>query len=80
MKNANIALLQLCSGDRVRDNLAQIEQQIKQLNTGVKLVMTPENALLFADAGRIVSMPSRKAMVRCSRRCAIWRAATASGC
>lgn len=49
MKNANVALLQLCSGEQVRDNLAQIEQQIKQLNPGVKLVMTPENALLFAD-------------------------------
>lgn len=50
MKNANVALLQLCSGDQVRSNLAQIEQQIKQLNSGVRLVMTPENALLFADA------------------------------
>lgn len=50
MKNANVALLQLCSGEQVRDNLAQIEQQIKQLNAGVKLVMTPENALLFANA------------------------------
>lgn len=50
MKNANVALLQLCSGEQVRDNLAQIEQQIKQLNPGIKLVMTPENALLFADS------------------------------
>ncbi len=50
MKNANVALLQLCSGEHVRDNLAQIEQQIKQLKPGVKLVMTPENALLFADS------------------------------
>lgn len=50
MKNANVALLQLCSGEQVRDNLAQIEQQIKQLNAGVKLVMTPENALLFANS------------------------------
>ncbi|AJJ12117.1 carbon-nitrogen hydrolase family protein [Yersinia rohdei] len=50
MKNANVALLQLCSGDNIRDNLAQIEQQIKQLNSGIQLVMTPENALLFADA------------------------------
>lgn len=50
MKNANVALLQLCSGEQVRDNLAQIEQQIKQLNAGVKLVMTPENALLFSNA------------------------------
>ncbi|CNI09752.1 putative carbon-nitrogen hydrolase [Yersinia intermedia] len=50
MKNANVALLQLCSGENIRDNLAQIEQQIKQLNSGIKLVMTPENALLFANA------------------------------
>ena len=50
MKNANVALLQLCSGENTRDNLAQIEQQIKQLNSGIKLVMTPENALLFANA------------------------------
>ncbi|MGM0511529.1 amidohydrolase [Serratia fonticola] len=50
MKNANVALLQLCSGEQVRDNLAQIEQQIKQLNPGIKLVMTPENALLFANS------------------------------
>ncbi|WP_447889154.1 deaminated glutathione amidase [Serratia fonticola] len=50
MKNANVALLQLCSGEQIRDNLAQIEQQIKQLNPGIKLVMTPENALLFANA------------------------------
>lgn len=50
MRNANVALLQLCSGDNVRSNLAQIEQQIKQLNNNIRLVMTPENALLFADA------------------------------
>lgn len=50
MRNANVALLQLCSGEQVRDNLAQIEQQIKQLNAGVKLVMTPENALLFTHS------------------------------
>lgn len=50
MRNANVALLQLCSGDQVRDNLAQIEQQLKQLNVGVKLVMTPENALVFANS------------------------------
>ncbi|HII2979049.1 TPA: deaminated glutathione amidase [Yersinia enterocolitica] len=50
MKNANVALLQLCSGENIRDNLAQIEQQIKQLNSGIQLVMTPENALLFANA------------------------------
>lgn len=49
MRSANVALLQLCSGNNVRANLAQIEQQIKQLKPHVKLVMTPENALLFAD-------------------------------
>ncbi|WP_159565534.1 deaminated glutathione amidase [Budvicia diplopodorum] len=49
MRKSNVALLQLCSGDNVRANLAQIEQQIKQLKPHVKLVMTPENALLFAD-------------------------------
>lgn len=50
MKNVNVALLQLCSGRNTQHNLAQIEQQIKQLPSSVKLVMTPENALLFADA------------------------------
>ncbi|GKX59911.1 deaminated glutathione amidase [Leminorella grimontii] len=49
MKSANVALLQLCSGENIRANLAQIEQQIKQLKPHVKLVVTPENALLFAD-------------------------------
>ena len=49
MRKSNVALLQLCSGDNIRANLAQIEQQIKQLQPHVKLVMTPENALLFAD-------------------------------
>ncbi|CDG22964.1 putative N-carbamoyl-D-amino acid hydrolase [Xenorhabdus poinarii G6] len=50
MKNVNVALLQLCSGTNVKHNLAQIEQQIKQLPETVKLVLTPELALLFADA------------------------------
>lgn len=50
MRNANVALLQLCSGENSRDNLAQIEQQLKQLNGAIKLVLTPENALLFSDA------------------------------
>ncbi|PHM71398.1 deaminated glutathione amidase [Xenorhabdus kozodoii] len=49
MKNVNVALLQLCSGASVKHNLAQIEQQIRQLPDTVKLVLTPENALLFAD-------------------------------
>lgn len=50
MKTGNVALLQLCSGDNTKHNLAQIEQQIKQLPESVELVLTPENALLFADA------------------------------
>lgn len=50
MKNGNVALLQLCSGKNTKHNLAQIEQQIKQLPDSVELVLTPENALLFADA------------------------------
>lgn len=31
MKKVNVALLQLCSGKNIKNNLAQIEQQIKQL-------------------------------------------------
>ena len=50
MKNGNVALLQLCSGNNTKHNLAQIEQQIKQLPETVQLVLTPENALLFAYA------------------------------
>lgn len=50
MKNGNVAILQLCSGNNTKHNLAQIEQQIKQLPETVELVLTPENALLFADA------------------------------
>ncbi|AHG19805.1 amidohydrolase [Chania multitudinisentens RB-25] len=79
MKNANVALLQLCSGDQVRDNLAQIEQQIKQLNAGVKLVMTPENALLFANAAayrehaeRQGDGPLQQAVREMARRYGVW--------
>lgn len=79
MKNANVALLQLCSGARVRDNLAQIEQQIKQLNAGVKLVITPENALLFADAAAYREQaepegdgPLQHAVRELARRYGIW--------
>lgn len=50
MKTGNVALLQLCSGNNTNNNLKQIEQQIKQLPETVQLVLTPENALLFADA------------------------------
>ncbi|WP_339053445.1 deaminated glutathione amidase [Arsenophonus endosymbiont of Crataerina pallida] len=49
MTSDNITLLQLCSGKNTKHNLAQIEQQIKQLPNSVKLVLTPENALLFSD-------------------------------
>lgn len=42
--------MQLCSGKNTKNNLAQIEQQIKQLPDSVKLVLTPENALLFSNA------------------------------
>lgn len=79
MKNANVALLQLCSGDQVRDNLAQIEQQIKQLNAGVKLVMTPENALLFANAAAYREHaeqqgdgPLQQAVREMARRYGVW--------
>jgi predicted amidohydrolase len=79
MKNANVALLQLCSGENTRDNLAQIEQQIKQLNSGVKLVMTPENALLFgnADAYRQHAEhhddgPLQQAVREIARRYGVW--------
>lgn len=79
MRNANVALLQLCSGEQVRDNLAQIEQQIKQLNAGVKLVMTPENALLFADAKAYRQQaetegdgPLQQAVRELARRYRVW--------
>ncbi|TQI82472.1 putative amidohydrolase [Serratia fonticola] len=79
MKNANVALLQLCSGELVRDNLAQIEQQIKQLNAGVKLVMTPENALLFANsaayrehAEQEGNGPLQQAVREMARRYGVW--------
>lgn len=49
MISDNIALLQLCSGKNTKHNLAQIEQQIKQLLNSVKLVLTPKNVLLFSD-------------------------------
>lgn len=50
MNSANVALLQLCSGAETQVNLNQIEQQIKRLDAGIKLVLTPENALLFSSA------------------------------
>lgn len=79
MKNANVALLQLCSGEQVRDNLAQIEQQIKQLNPGIKLVMTPENALLFANSAAYREHaepegngPLQQAVREMARRYGVW--------
>ena len=59
---------------------AQIEQQIKQLNAGVKLVMMPENALLFANSAATANRRKNRATVRCKTRCASWRAAMACGC
>lgn len=79
MKNANVALLQLCSGNNIRANLAQIEQQIKQLPVSVKLVMTPENALLFTDpAGYRQHVehqgqgPLQEAIIEMAKRYNVW--------
>lgn len=79
MRNANVALLQLCSGDQVRDNLAQIEQQLKQLNVGVKLVMTPENALVFANSAAYCThaetqgdVPLQNVVRDMARRYGVW--------
>lgn len=79
MKSANVALLQLCSGSNIRANLAQIEQQIKQLPAGVKLVVTPENALLFsstadykAHAEREGEGPLQRAIIELAVRYDVW--------
>ncbi|KAA1195621.1 deaminated glutathione amidase [Photorhabdus heterorhabditis] len=79
MRNVNVALLQLCSGENIKHNLAQIEQQIKQLPDTIKLVMTPENALLFADAARYREHaepqgegPLQQAVSDIARRYGIW--------
>ncbi|MEY4922638.1 MAG: hypothetical protein RLY17_1355 [Pseudomonadota bacterium] len=79
MKNANVALLQLCSGENTRDNLAQIEQQIKQLKSDVELVMTPENALLFGNAAAYRQHaehhddgPLQQAVREIARRYEVW--------
>ncbi|XEH56765.1 carbon-nitrogen hydrolase family protein [Edwardsiella tarda] len=79
MRNANVALLQLCSGDNSRANLAQIEQQLKQLNGAIKLVLTPENALLFSDAAgyrqhaeREGDGPLQQAVRDLARRYGVW--------
>lgn len=50
MNSSNIALLQMCSTADFDTNLQQIEQQLQQLHKSVKLVLTPENALLFSGA------------------------------
>jgi predicted amidohydrolase len=79
VNSANVALLQLCSGNNIRANLAQIEQQIKQLPSSVKLVMTPENALLFAGtadyqqhAEREGEGPLQRAVVDLAKRYNVW--------
>ncbi|AOV95808.1 amidohydrolase [Edwardsiella hoshinae] len=79
MRNANVALLQLCSGENSRANLAQIEQQLKQLNGAIKLVLTPENALLFSDAAgyrqhaeREGDGPLQEAVRDLARRYGVW--------
>ncbi|EJD6499042.1 deaminated glutathione amidase [Providencia alcalifaciens] len=79
MKNGNVALLQLCSGNNTKHNLAQIEQQIKQLPDTVKLVLTPENALLFADAAAYRKQaeaqgkgPLQDAVIAMAKRYNVW--------
>ena len=58
---------------------AQIEQQIKQLNAGVKLVMMPENALLFANSAAYRQQaekqgdgPLQNAVRELARRYGVW--------
>ena len=79
MKNANVALLQLCSGTNIKHNLAQIEQQIKQLPDNIKLVMTPENALIFASGNTYQKYaevqgegPLQSAVADMARRYGVW--------
>ncbi|WP_118985598.1 deaminated glutathione amidase [Photorhabdus sp. CRCIA-P01] len=79
MRNVNVALLQLCSGENIKHNLAQIEQQIKQLPDTVKFVMTPENALLFASADSYHRHaeqqdhgPLQQAVSEIARRYGVW--------
>ena len=79
MKNGNVALLQLCSGKNTKHNLAQIEQQIKQLPETVELVLTPENALLFADAATYRKQaekegqgPLQEAIANMAKRYNVW--------
>ncbi|WP_387467181.1 deaminated glutathione amidase [Photorhabdus sp. RM323S] len=79
MRNVNVALLQLCSGENIKHNLAQIEQQIKPLPDTIKLVMTPENALLFANAASYRHHaeqqgkgPLQQAVSEIARRYGVW--------
>lgn len=79
MRNVNVALLQLCSGENIKHNLAQIEQQIKQLPDTIKFVMTPENALLFANADSYRKHaeqqghgPLQQAVSEIARRYGVW--------
>ncbi|MCC8374675.1 MULTISPECIES: deaminated glutathione amidase [Photorhabdus] len=79
MRNVNVALLQLCSGENIKHNLSQIEQQIKQLPDTIKFVMTPENALLFANADSYRRHaeqqghgPLQQAVSEIARRYGVW--------
>lgn len=79
MKTGNVALLQLCSGKNTKHNLAQIEQQIKQLPDTVQLVLTPENALLFADAATYRKQAEAEGTYHYKTQSAQWLSATMCG-
>ncbi len=79
MKKVNVALLQLCSGKNIKNNLAQIEQQIKQLPDSVKLVLTPENALLSPAQKIIINMLKFRGKGHYKMRLLIWRSAIRCG-
>ncbi|WP_261816070.1 carbon-nitrogen hydrolase family protein [Vibrio gallicus] len=50
MSKAKIGLIQMCSTEVLQHNLDYIEQQVKTLSEqGCKVVVTPENCLMFAD-------------------------------
>lgn len=79
MKKVNVALLQLCSGKNTKNNLAQIEQQIKQLPDSVKLVLTPENALLFSNSKDYHKHAEIQGMGRCKMQLLKWLSVTKYG-
>ncbi|GAM64555.1 amidohydrolase [Vibrio ishigakensis] len=50
MSSAKVGLIQMCSSDDLEHNLSYIEQQVIELaRDGCKLIVTPENCLMFAD-------------------------------